>query len=260
MVMLFLDAGHNYRKYGAALTTHDVFKFFAITLMVVDHVGYIFFPEELWWRVAGRLCVPIWIFFAGYARPNKFHDELIPLGAMLVLTDWWVGEHILPLNIFATIIVCRMFVDYAETLTHDAMALATLLTISLILLPLTVFLFEYGSQVFPQAIAGFYARYYRGHWLAAVSLGLAWLIFCTMQTLSFEFSPLQTGSVFAGCAVVCLTLHRYELKTLPQTEGHLLAKPVAFIARNSHYVYTLHLIAFLLLRECMRHPATGIPT
>ena len=261
MAMLFLDAGQNYRKYGPALTTHDMFKFFAIAVMIIDHTGYIFFPEEHWWRAVGRLCVPIWMFFAGYARPKEFPNQLIVLGALLVLTDWGVGERILPLNIFATIILCRLFVDYAESLTQDAMALATMLTISLVLLPLTVFLFEYGSQVFPLALAGFYCRYYRGQWLASVSLGLAWLIFCGMQTMTFEFSAIQSGFVFAGCGVVCLILHRYELKPLPHTEGRAYTAPVAFIARNSHYVYTLHLIAFLLAREWMRHAsAVGATT
>ncbi len=251
--MLFLDALHNTRKYGPALTTHDILKAFAIVLMVVDHVGYVFFPEDVWWRVFGRMCVPIWFFLVGYASPRRFPDELITLGAMLLVTDLWVGERALPLNIFATILAARLYVAYAERIVQDGVALATMFTISAVLLPLSLVLFEYGSQVFPLSLAGFYYRHYRHHWLAPVSLGVAWAFFCAAQYVFFHFSDLQGLIMASGCGLVCLTLHHHHLKPLPSTLGRWYSMPVALFARNSHYVYTLHLMAFLLGRAWWNH-------
>ncbi len=41
------------------LTSYDLLKTLAVILMIIDHVGHHFFPDEMWFRVVGRLCVPI---------------------------------------------------------------------------------------------------------------------------------------------------------------------------------------------------------
>lgn len=40
-----------------------VLKFIACVAMVIDHVGYIFFPDAEWMRIIGRLAFPIFAFF-----------------------------------------------------------------------------------------------------------------------------------------------------------------------------------------------------
>ncbi len=35
----------------APLTAYDLLKTLAIILMVVDHIGAYFFPDQMWWRV-----------------------------------------------------------------------------------------------------------------------------------------------------------------------------------------------------------------
>jgi peptidoglycan/LPS O-acetylase OafA/YrhL len=253
--MLFLDAGQNYRKYGPQATTHDLYKFFAILLMVVDHVGFVFFPQEMWWRAVGRLCVPVWLFLAGYARPAHVQREFFWLSGLLVLTDWYVGEPILPLNIFVTIIISRLFVAYADMLRQNAAALATLVAIAFVFLPSAFFAFEYGSQAFLLALAGYYYRNYPERGLAPVSLVIAWAVFAVMQAVSFVFTPVQIAFVAVGCALVCMALTGYRIQPLAHSGGKLWVAPVKFIARNSHYVYALHLVVFLLIRKWMQSGA-----
>jgi len=56
-------------KYGD-LNTHDLFKFFAILFMVIDHIGcYLFDIKEL--RVIGRICIPIFATLYGYYFKNE---------------------------------------------------------------------------------------------------------------------------------------------------------------------------------------------
>ena len=66
-----------YKKYGDIPSSYDFIKFVAVVLMVIDHIGYYFFPYDLMWRSFGRMCVPIWLFLAGYAKPSDvFPKEL----------------------------------------------------------------------------------------------------------------------------------------------------------------------------------------
>ena len=53
------------------LTSYDLLKSLAVILMICDHIGYFFFPEEMWFRTLGRLCLPIWFFLIGYARGDE---------------------------------------------------------------------------------------------------------------------------------------------------------------------------------------------
>lgn len=253
--MLFLDAGRNYRKYGPAVSTHDLYKFFAITLMVVDHIGFVFFPDQLWWRAIGRFCVPVWLFLAGYARPGTFRHEFLWLGGLLVLTDLYVGEALLPLNILVTILASRAFVAYADTLTQDGAALATLVTIAVVLLPVTSILFEYGSLAFLWGLAGYYFRTMPASRLAPVATWIAWIIFCIVQSIAFKFSPAQIVVMCVGTGAAAWLMTRYRLRSLEGTETAGWGVLIKFIGRNSHYFYALHLMAFLLLRHYLRPPA-----
>ena len=65
------------------LTSYDFLKAVAVLLMVIDHVGFYFYPDQQWFRVFGRLCVPIWFFLIGYARSRDL--SLYLWGGMILL-------------------------------------------------------------------------------------------------------------------------------------------------------------------------------
>ena len=46
-----------------ALLSGNALKLIAAALMVIDHIGVIFFPEDLIWRYIGRVSMPIFAFF-----------------------------------------------------------------------------------------------------------------------------------------------------------------------------------------------------
>ena len=65
------------------LTSHDLLKAFAVIIMVIDHAGYYFFPDQEWWRAIGRIGFPIWFFLVGHARGRVISRKLI-IGAGLL--------------------------------------------------------------------------------------------------------------------------------------------------------------------------------
>jgi hypothetical protein len=53
-------------------------KALACLIMLIDHVGYVFFPNVLWLRVIGRLAFPLFAYFIseGYRRTRDITDYL----------------------------------------------------------------------------------------------------------------------------------------------------------------------------------------
>ena len=56
-------------------------KVFACSLMLVDHIGIVFFPNLVIFRIIGRLAFPIfaWFFAYGYARTRNWKKYLLRL-------------------------------------------------------------------------------------------------------------------------------------------------------------------------------------
>ena len=64
----------------SSITSYDILKTFAVLTMIIDHIGLYFFPDEMWWRVIGRLSFPVWLFLIGYAQSRDI-PKLLILGA-----------------------------------------------------------------------------------------------------------------------------------------------------------------------------------
>ena len=127
------------------ITSYDLLKMLAVILMIVDHIGAYFFPEELWWRVAGRMCVPIWFFLIGYAKSRDLGAPIWFWMALLAVSDIVVGQGVFPVNILATMIIIRLVIDTIMQRTRNdrSMFWAIIVIIVTLCVP-TAFLFEYG--------------------------------------------------------------------------------------------------------------------
>src|SRR4029453_4817826 len=68
-----------------AIDNTDWLKTAAIILVLVDHFGYFFMEEYLWWSVVGRMAPPTFFFLIGYARTHTVPLHWIGLGVFLTL-------------------------------------------------------------------------------------------------------------------------------------------------------------------------------
>ena len=64
-------------------------KLIAMAVMVLDHVGDVFFPEQLWMRALGRLAMPIFAFCIseGFAHTHDKKRYLMRMGAFALLSE-----------------------------------------------------------------------------------------------------------------------------------------------------------------------------
>ena len=141
------------------LTSYDLLKSLALILMVCDHVGYFFFPEEMWFRIIGRLCLPIWFFLIGYAKDDEVPKSFWIGGAIVAVSAVMAGQYLLPLNILFTLAFMRKYrgtvVKYGLA---SAQALRGMFFILLLLSFPSAVLVEYGSLGLLIALVGFIAR------------------------------------------------------------------------------------------------------
>ena len=87
-------------SHGATCFTHppravdktDWLKASAIILVSVDHFGYFFMEDDLWWSAFGRLAAPIFFFLLGFAQTRAIPLRWIWLGVVLTVLQSWNAE------------------------------------------------------------------------------------------------------------------------------------------------------------------------
>lgn len=243
----------NRKAFPKEITSYDVMKSLAVLIMIIDHIGYYFFPEEQWFRVVGRMCVPIWFFLIGYAHSRDLSPILWIGGGILIITNVIVGMGLLPLNILFTVLIVRLLLDHVflrmlKSRIDAFMGWATLL---LLLIP-TYFLFEYGTVAITLAFIGYIARNkdvlkkeyaffgMRSHiWVIGASLA-----FVASQIMFMGyFTPIQMTILCSGLMVIPWLLYKRFQPTVFTTSSMLMS----FLGRYTLEIYVVHLILFKVI-------------
>ncbi len=237
------------------LTSYDLLKALAVMLMIVDHVGYYFYPDDNWWRVAGRLCVPIWFFLIGYARSRDTGKRLWIGCSILLAANVPAGMSILPANIMATMLFVRMaldpFLKHALKSRRDFWAGIAFLFILAIPTSLAV---EYGTHALIMAIYGWVmrnkddARVPGG--LPQQYLAFALISFVALQELFFGFSAPQFRVLALGITAVMTALYFFRPLTFPRLTKALpfpLTGLLKIMGRRTLEIYVLHLLLLKLM-------------
>lgn len=253
MILKYLQPSINkYNKYSSVPNVIDVAKFLAIIIMVIDHIGFYFFPNDLWFRAIGRIGFPIWFFFAGYSRPGKFSYEILILAGLLTLLKTAVLIPVLPLNALFTIILCRFYADFLRKDNKFAkwgrFNLIVIFIALAIWFPITNFMFEYGTLAFIFTICGVLQREFPGHINTTIAFAFAIIYFVFIEYIWFSFSVPQFIIMAIGTLIVVNFLSGLEMKQVAYLEKFGIATKVGmFLARNSLYFYFLHIILFAIL-------------
>lgn len=244
-----------------ALTSYDLLKTAAIILMIVDHMGYYFFPEESWFRIFGRLCVPIWFFLIGYARTRDI-PRLAIVGTLLLLVGSLIaGEYFFPLCILVTLMIGRYFIDILMRPARiGGESLAGLYFILFFLSFPTTMMFEYGTLVLLFTVFGGMCRY-RQDFPQVREAGydkqihiFAWASFSTfvvIQCVHMSFlDAAQFSTLVCGMGAVALILGRFRMAEMTNMTAALpgfLVRVIQFTGRHTLEIYVAHLLVFKTL-------------
>ncbi|TAE32676.1 MAG: hypothetical protein EAY65_06665 [Alphaproteobacteria bacterium] len=252
----------NTERYGVSVTMQDAWKFLALLLMIIDHVGFYFHPvHEEWFRAIGRLSAPIWFFFIGFAPPSLKRSqgvqrELWVLMGVMLAVDMLTVQPLFPLSILLSIMVARYMMHYWFMKQQaDVLFVCVFLAKCLIVMLPTMMIWEYGSAVFGFCALGYYVK--RG-------VPLSVLLILALGTVAIYM--LQQYILFPKIAIyqwVVITLlligGLISLWHMPHATPHTwlqqphLSYTVRFLARNSLYVYVAHCLLFQII-VWMLHP------
>jgi hypothetical protein len=242
------------------LTSYDLFKNFAVLVMIVDHVGYYFFPEDMWWRAVGRLSAPVWLFLIGYARSRDFSPKLLGGAGILVLASGVFGPSILPMNILVNIIFIRYVIDRMGPRMLSSFANYIEGVVALIVLAIpTAFITDYGLAGFMVAVFGLAMRRHQDNqpmFKDAVPLaGLAaFVLFFGLAFISFEFTDAQRLFVFLGMGIAFFALAAFRGKEYPALTLKMpkfMTMFLQFCGRRSLEIYVGHLLIFKIAATLM---------
>ena len=145
-------------------------KIIALTTMIIDHVGAIFFPNVLWLRYIGRLSMPIYAFLLvqGYLHTRNYTRYVLRIALFAVLSEFpydllfrgtWLefGNQ----NILFTLLCSLLVMKALDASAKSRNIFLFLLALALIFVP--YFLrFDYGVYGVLTVLCFFLFRKYRG--------------------------------------------------------------------------------------------------
>lgn len=234
------------------LTTYDLVKTLAIILTVLDHVGYFFYPDNEWFRVVGRACIPIWCFLVGYANSRDTGKDILIWATVLWLSNFIFGGNIFPLNMLFTIIACRLLLDVTARVMFKNWEpmLYGFALFMLAVLP-TMFMVEYGTAALLLVLAGYAVRHrseldvspntQRLYILGSVT------IYALSQLVLFPFDNIQQkacGFMIGATALMMYFFKPLEFPKVTNLTPRFITEAIQFTGRYTMEIYVVHLILF----------------
>jgi hypothetical protein len=248
------------------VTTTDAWKLFAIVFLLIDHTGLFFDPNELWWRLFGRLASPVFFFFIGFARTRRVPWTWVAFGVVLTATDYWTsaGSRLPLINILLNFALVRLALPWVERhIMPVPWRLAVVVVASAALIPVLDPVLEYGGEGWLWALFGLAHRLFLEQGEAAARwrrnfLGVtAGLVYIIRERSDYGFDTLQSTLLvlFVIGLVVCLM--RFRRADLPWQPPPVLRPVFTFTGRRTLEIYAVTLLAMQLLAYALTGAAAG---
>lgn len=247
------------RHFSKDLTSYDLLKTLAVVLMVADHAGAYFFPDEPWFRVLGRLCVPIWFFLIGYAESREIPKSFWIGTGVLMISAFVIGQPFLPLPILVTFALGRYCID---GVMHRALRTPETLAGMFFILALSSFhsavLSEYGTLGLLLMMYGYICRHKEAWviplWHKYLFISGVFLVFFGHEVFFLPWlSPLQLVSLFVGCVFVFVLLALFRPREYPVLKKYagIVIPFFQLCGRWSLELYIVHLVLFRVLSAAL---------
>lgn len=246
------------------VTTTDAWKLFAIAFVLIDHYGYFFDPEDVWWRLFGRLASPVFFFFIGFARTRAIPWTWIFFGIVLTAADYWTSPESVLINILLNFAFVRLVLPQIEAhiLPYPG-RLAAFAAASAAAIPVLDPFLEYGGEGWLWALLGLAHRLaleqsdgianLRRN-LLALAAGAAYFV---RERSDYGFDSLQSMLLAVFVIGLVLGLTRFRRADLAWQPPDALRPLFAFAGRRTLEIYAVTLLAMQLLAFAMGAAADG---
>jgi peptidoglycan/LPS O-acetylase OafA/YrhL len=228
----------------------DWLKTAAIILVSIDHFGYFFAEDDLWWSAFGRLAAPTFFFLVGYAKTHKVPRYWIGLGALLTLLDSWNADWTwMAPNILLSFALIRIARPRVESLVqrHGWVGYGLLVAALLVVMPAAAKIVDYGAEGWLWALFGFYqSRYVEGRsdnagLMRGLACCVAAAVYVWQEQREFSFPPVHLAVVILGVGVLSLGLCLFVRGPSRSQPPAAIASALGFIGRHTLEIYAVQL-------------------
>lgn len=250
---------------------YDYLKIIAIVTMIIDHVGYFLYPEELRYRTIGRIAFPLFFLLIGRNKSSKIATSLIIAAVLVQGTLWFLSitqwYDLWQLNILPAAIITKLALQYIPVLakyiarvtkrdritisshvsqeTISIVGWSTVMIACLLLVPYTHTRIDYGSIVLSTAIAGKLFREYHKQWqslLVPIVLCFWWRIIINQ---AFPLEQHQRILVYGArtlsiVAIVFMSRNNVVIRTHTMRDKLML-----WCSNYAVHIYILHFLGLL---------------
>lgn len=249
----------------SAITSYDLIKAFAVIIMIADHLGYYFFPEQEWWRAIGRVGFPIWFFLVGFSRGRSVSRELIIGAGILAVASLILQSLVIPFSALVTIIIIRLMIDPVMKLFMKGPEFAGSILIFLAVFAVPSWeVCEYGFLALITAMFGNIVRNQEEYFPHSGSRRVAVLgmmlytlgTFIFYEQLAFSFSLNAFLFMAIITSAVLLVLSEFRSVSYPGLSAQIPASgqmAIQFLGRRTLEIYVGHLVLFKIAGVFM-HP------
>ncbi|KGE16749.1 TraX family protein [Paenibacillus wynnii] len=175
----------------------------AMITMLIDHIGYIFFPQDMTWRYVGRIAFPIYCYalVQGHIHTSSKTKYLLRLLLIAVLAQLPYNLAIDPhgLNIVFTLLLSALVLAVLDRFPNPGLALILVAGVSV---TMDYFPVDYGAYGLLLVLI---YRYAKSYWMVLGHLLLnsfylfysGWVIQMTslLPTLMIAFGPALWGQL-----------------------------------------------------------------
>lgn len=253
----------------------DWLKTAAIIFVSIDHFGYFFMEDDLWWAAIGRLAAPVFFFLLGYAKTRTVPIRWIWLGVGLTLLDSWNNDWVwVAPNILLSLAFIRFVRPWVQSLLEDHgwVAFALLVSVLVVVLPIAGDAVDYGSEGWLWALFGLCQRTYvdgksstggdatagnstppihapsrKADVMRMVACFVAAIIYIWQERIEFPFSQTQLAVVILGVAILALGLCVFKRGPSRIQPHGVSAAVLTFVGRHTLEIYAIQLAGSELL-------------
>lgn len=253
--MIILPGIKDVFAYGKTPNSYDLLKFLAIFTMVIDHIGYFFFPDIEGFSIIGRLAYPLFLFLVGYSNNFKTSWTLFFLGAFIEVVEHSIISHekALALNILLGIFFTRLIFKYLKKIKwlNSERGFEILFVSSLFFLPTALF-FEYGTLSILFAYSGWLLKNRKSdkeyqNYLIFTALTLTLNLIVQKSIFFSEYSS-SFSLGFVGISIILfIILYDFRVGDLEIKIPTPFNVIFLFVARNSLVIYYTHFIIFRVI-------------
>ena len=264
-----MNIQHDRKDFPSAIDNTDWLKIAAIILVSVDHFGYFFMDDDLWWSAFGRLAAPVFFFLMGYAKTRTVPLYWIWIGVILTLLDSWNADWTwMAPNIFLSFTLIRLARPHVQTFVqhHGWVAFGLLVVALSAVSPIAADIVDYGAEGWLWALFGLYQRMYvdgtsvtemdgaapssapplqalieNGGLMRLLACLVAALVYIWQEQKEYAFPHIHLAVVIFGIGVLSLSLCLFLRGPSRIQPPEVLAVVLRFVSRHTLEIYAIQL-------------------